>query len=133
MEASTQRAMSTAKNITETSAEIQIPWFKWEFLRRNEDYQKDFAAFETRFGPWFQENGYWWSRKGPPYSRRAWFFFCTQIAPSRRKSVKAGALAAPLIPHGYLTRPEFATSVEAVSQCHSSRPLTIISNGIDRK
>ena len=90
--------MSRAKNITETSAEIQIPWFKWEFLRRNEDYQKDYAAFEAQFGAWFRENGYWWSRNGPTYSRQAWFFFCTQVAPAAKGICKRWGVSNPFDP-----------------------------------
>src|ERR1035437_3835401 len=90
--------MSRAENIIKTPSDIQIPWFKWEFLRRNEDYQKDFAAFEARFESWFQENGYWWSRKGPPYSRRAWFFFCTQIAPLAKEICKSWGVSGPFDP-----------------------------------
>jgi hypothetical protein len=41
--------MSRAKKTEASSMDFQIEWFKWEFLRRNEDYQKDYAAFEARF------------------------------------------------------------------------------------
>ena len=90
--------MKRPKNIIDTPAEIQIPWFQWEFLRRNEDYQKDYAAFEARFGEWFRENGYWWSRRGPTYSRQAWFFFCTQIAPIAKEICKRWGVSDPFDP-----------------------------------
>ncbi len=47
----------------------------------NEDYQKDYAAFEERFGSWFKRNGYWWSRTGPAYGSDALFFLYSQIGP----------------------------------------------------
>jgi hypothetical protein len=90
--------MNRVKTIADTPAEIQIPWFKWEFLRRNEDYQKDYAAFEARFGVWFRENGYWWSRNGPAYSRQAWFFFCTQVAPAAKGICKRWGVSNPFDP-----------------------------------
>jgi len=96
--ASTSRAMRRTKSEEALLTEDQVAWFKWEFLRRNENYQKDFAAFEARFGKWFQENGYWWSRTGPPYNRHAWFFFCTQIAPIAKEICKRWGVSQPFDP-----------------------------------
>ena len=75
------QAMSDAQSIEDISPDVQISWFKWEFLRRNADFQKDCASFEAQYGDWFKENGFWWSRKGPAYSPHAWFIFCSKIAP----------------------------------------------------
>lgn len=56
-------------------------WFRWEFIRRNNAYQDEQAAFQAKFGEWFEANGYWWDRHGPIYSKKSLYFLFTQIAP----------------------------------------------------
>jgi hypothetical protein len=50
-----------------------IAWYKWEFLRRNPEYRKDYANFIQEFGAWFLEHGAWYDRCGdgsmPCFSR----------------------------------------------------------------
>lgn len=79
-------------------AETQVSWFKWEFLRRNEDYQKDYAAFEERFGSWFKRNGYWWSRTGPAYGSDALFFLYSQIGPVANEICRRWDVSDPFDP-----------------------------------
>src|SRR5712692_7118161 len=40
----------------------QVKWYQWEFIRRNPQYRGDFRGFMDRFGPWFQERGFWYDR-----------------------------------------------------------------------
>ncbi len=40
----------------------QVRWYQWEFIRRNPQYRSDFQGFTDRFGPWFQERGFWYDR-----------------------------------------------------------------------
>lgn len=53
--------------------------YKWEFLRRNEEYQKDYAAFEERFSEWLQRNGGWVPRVSKDEDPEAWAFFRSQV------------------------------------------------------
>ena len=50
-------------------------WYRWEFLRRNPDYQHDYDNFMLRFSAFFQKNGLWkgdartfrWTQKDEDY------------------------------------------------------------------
>ncbi|MDA2933378.1 hypothetical protein MYX82_03440 [Acidobacteria bacterium AH-259-D05] len=37
--------------------ELQKFFFRWEFIRRNPDYQTDYAKFSSQFAKWFSERG----------------------------------------------------------------------------
>ena len=37
--------------------DIEIAYFKWEFLRRNSEYRRDYSAFDQKFGTWIREHG----------------------------------------------------------------------------
>ncbi len=37
----------------------KVHWYRWEFLRRNAEYQADYAAFMKSFGSWFGQRCYW--------------------------------------------------------------------------
>src|SRR5450631_2839669 len=62
----------------------EVNWYKWEFLRRNCEYQRDYRELTERFGQWFWRRGYWYD-----YDRRLanWTpadekYFYAKIAPA---------------------------------------------------
>jgi hypothetical protein len=78
--------------------EQRVAWFKWEFLRRNSLYKQDQLAFQNRFEPWFELNGYWWDRKAPIYTEDSWHFFCGQIAPAAKAICERWNITDPFPP-----------------------------------
>jgi transcriptional regulator len=58
----------------------EIAWFKWEFLRRNHEYQRDYKGLMREFGPWFRKHGYWYDH-AVTYAKTEFQFLCTVIAP----------------------------------------------------
>jgi hypothetical protein len=69
------------KSLGQQSDEVrQIAWYKWEFLRRNSEYRKDYEEFIREFGNWFEKHGYWYDQTviwGPRKLR----YFMEKIAP----------------------------------------------------
>ena len=63
-----------------------IAWCKWEFLRRNAEYRKDYEEFIKEFEPWFAEHGYWFDETTKPWGTENLHFFATVIAP-RAKAI----------------------------------------------
>ena len=57
-----------------------IVWYKWEFLRRNLTYRKDYEAFIGEFGNWFRIHGYWYDQT-VTWNRKELEFFAKVIAP----------------------------------------------------
>jgi hypothetical protein len=67
-----------------TSIEDRLSaWYKWEFLRRNLQYRKDYDKFIREFGAWFKKHGkleqavYW--------SPRVWNYYGRVIAPRAQR------------------------------------------------
>jgi hypothetical protein len=74
-----------------------IAWYKWEFLRRNPEYRKDYEAFLGEFGSWFREHGYWYDQKiqwNPDELR----FFTKAIAPKAKIICERWQIREPLPP-----------------------------------
>jgi hypothetical protein len=40
-----------------------VNWYRWEFLRRNLEYQADYKKFIDKFGEWLHQKGYWFDRR----------------------------------------------------------------------
>jgi hypothetical protein len=57
-----------------------IAWYKWEFLRRNPDYRRDFKVFFDNFGDWFSEHGHW-HNENVIWNQKERSFFEKRIAP----------------------------------------------------
>jgi hypothetical protein len=89
--------MKRSKGANEPSFQDEYPpeWFQWEFLRRNEEYQRDHARFERQFGGWFKEHGYWWAKTGPAYSHEDLFFLYSVIGPVARNICKRWGISEP--------------------------------------
>lgn len=74
-----------------------IAWYKWEFLRRNPEYRKDYGQFMEDFGSWFREHGYWYNQKvrWKPAELR---FFLGAIAPQAKIICERWQIREPLPP-----------------------------------
>jgi len=70
--------------------------YKWEFLRRNPEYRKDYKNFMREFGAWFRKNGYWYDRR--KYDTRAWQFFEETIAPRLKELCVRWQISDPFSP-----------------------------------
>jgi hypothetical protein len=61
----------------------QVDWYKWEFLRRNEEYKADYDKFLEQFGGWFENRGFWYDegRRLKHWSKSDEDYFYDNIAP----------------------------------------------------
>ena len=61
----------------------EVAWYKWEFLRRNPEYQADFKKFIHKFGSWFSRKGYWFDhdRRDANWTKSDENYFYAKIAP----------------------------------------------------
>jgi len=73
--------MSTREAIKEAQL---VAWYKWEFLRRNVGYRKDYKKFIRTFGSWFETHGYWYDETIAPWGPQDLRFFATVIAPKAK-------------------------------------------------
>jgi hypothetical protein len=60
-----------------------VAWYKWEFLRRNPSYGRDYQKFKDKFGEWFTQRGYWYDydRREDEWSEADEDYFYDEIAP----------------------------------------------------
>jgi hypothetical protein len=96
--ASTPSSMKKAWIIESLLTRVQIAWFQWEFLRRNEDYKKDYAAFESRFREWFRENGNWFVETVESPTPLAKAFFRSEVAPAAKVIMQRWGISEPVNP-----------------------------------
>ena len=61
-----------------------VAWYKWEFLRRNVEYRKDYEEFIQEFGGWFEKRGYWYDETKEDWGPDNLQFFATVIAPKAK-------------------------------------------------
>ena len=102
-----------------TDAQL-ITWYKWEFLRRNPEYRKDYDAFIAEFGSWFDEHGYWYDQTTEPWGTDNFRFFASVIAPRARVICENWAISDPYSPDWGFTRegdliPSFGTKLSMIS------------------
>jgi hypothetical protein len=74
-----------------------IVWYKWEFLRRNANYRRDYEEFIREFGSWFEKHGYWYDQTvawGPQKLR----YFMKKIAPKGKVICERWQIADPFSP-----------------------------------
>jgi hypothetical protein len=81
-----------------------IAWYKWEFLRRNPKYRKDYEEFITEFGSWFDEHGYWYDQTTEPWGHDNLRFFASVIAPKARAICEHWEITDPYPPDWQFTR-----------------------------
>jgi hypothetical protein len=62
----------------------QVAWYKWEFLRRNLEYQADYKEFIEKFRSWFSPRGFWYDtdRRQATWSKADEDHFYENIAPA---------------------------------------------------
>jgi hypothetical protein len=60
-----------------------VAWYKWEFLRRNSTYGRDYRKFKDKFGGWFGQRGYWYDydRREEEWTEADEDYFYAEIAP----------------------------------------------------
>jgi hypothetical protein len=74
-----------------------IAWYKWEFLRRNADYHKDYGSFMKEFGAWFRDHGAWHDRR-TRYDAKTLQFLEQTIAPKAKEICERWQIADPCPP-----------------------------------
>lgn len=74
-----------------------IAWYKWEFLRRNAEYGKDYKEFMREFGGWFRKHGYWYDQT-KIFNREALQFFMEVIAPKAKTICERWQVIDPFSP-----------------------------------
>jgi hypothetical protein len=74
-----------------------LAWVRWECIRRNPKYVKDWVAFDCEFGPWFEKNGYWWD-KSTIYDEHAWYFLCSKVGPAAKTICERWKITDPFPP-----------------------------------
>jgi hypothetical protein len=82
----------------EAKENLQVRIFQWEFLRRNPDYQRDYDALIQKFGPWFNEKGYWYEHN-KPYMPRDYVFLVNEIYPVLKEICRKWEVTDPFPPH----------------------------------
>ena len=104
--------MNIARITQSTMSRVQVAWFQWEFLRRNEDYQKNYSDFEGRFREWFRENGNWFAETVESPTPQAKSFFRSEVAPAAQAIMRRWGISEPVNPvsdfdgkTGFRTRP----------------------------
>lgn len=61
-----------------------IGYYRWEFLRRNVEFHRDFDVFCSQFADWFESRG-WWYDPDVRYTRAEKDYIHRNIAPAARK------------------------------------------------
>jgi len=74
-----------------------IAWYKWEFLRRNAEYGRDYKEFMRDFGGWFRKHGYWYDQT-KVFDREALQFFMAVIAPKAKMICERWQIIDPFSP-----------------------------------
>jgi hypothetical protein len=90
--------MESTKSSKDDGLRERIAWYKWEFLRRNVEYQREHEQFQSEFGAWFESHGYWWDTETAPYNEHSRFFFCSQIAPIAKRICERWEITNPFPP-----------------------------------
>jgi hypothetical protein len=96
--------MPTKPQDPEQNKALRIAWYKWEFLRRNVEYRKDYEEFIREFGSWFEEHGYWYDETIRPWGRGNLRFFATVIAPKAKAICERWAVGDLFSPNWKFTR-----------------------------
>jgi hypothetical protein len=84
---------------------LLIAWYKWEFLRRNVEYRKDYVEFLREFGGWFEKHGYWYDQTVEPWGKENLRFFASVIAPKARIICERWQIRDPLSPTRNFKKP----------------------------
>jgi hypothetical protein len=75
-----------------------VAWYKWEFLRRNVEYRKDYEEFVRECGEWFEEHGYWYDQATEPWGQENLRYFETVIAPKAKLLCERWEIRDPFSP-----------------------------------
>src|SRR5260370_33460912 len=65
------------------TAEQEVAWYRWEFVRRNSKFCADYNEFVGSFGAWLKRKGPWgaWGTPGANWSKADKKYFRTRIEP----------------------------------------------------
>jgi len=74
-----------------------VAWYKWEFLRRNPEYRKDYKALVEGFEVWFRKHGYWYDQT-VTWNRKEFQSFTKLIAPRIKAICERWQIREPLPP-----------------------------------
>jgi hypothetical protein len=89
--------MTRKSRLRQLNEDRLIPWYKWEFLRRNAEYGRDYQGFMREFGSWFRTHGYWYDQTRI-FSREAFQFFAEVIAPKAKTICERWQIRDPFSP-----------------------------------
>jgi hypothetical protein len=78
----TSKIEKVAKRAQSLLGDHRVAWYRWQFLRRNEEYQREYAAFEARFSEWLKENDGWIPRASRNEDPEGFSFFRREVAPA---------------------------------------------------
>ena len=75
----------------------RIAWYQWEFLRRNQEYRRDYELFMAEFGDWFRKKGLWYD-KSVVYEGKDWEYFCSRVCPRAQQICEKWQITDPIPP-----------------------------------
>jgi hypothetical protein len=56
-------------------------WYRWEFLRRNVEFQEEYEGFIRRFKKFFDRCGFWYSDAAAGWKKRDMDYFLSTVLP----------------------------------------------------
>lgn len=92
--------MNKSKWLEKLNEEHRLRFYKWEFLRRNEEYQLDYAAFTNEFGEWMPLFARFPPRFEEKDNPEAWSFFHKHVDPAAWKITEKWHIFDPTDPAG---------------------------------
>jgi Uncharacterized conserved protein (DUF2285) len=121
--ASRKQAPAKRYQLEKFVGDPKVARYKWEFLRRNEEYQRDYAALADQFGEWIQRYGGW----NPPgyvkdQSPQAWSYFREQVEPAVWKVAQRWGIRDPVNPALSRYPPQFLSRDFPISVLKARRP-----------
>jgi hypothetical protein len=91
--------MAKSKRFINLIRDLKVSRYKWEFLRRNEEYQKAYAHFFKRFGgAWLNSQGEWAPSTSSEDDPQGWAFFRNEVASEAAKIMERWDITSPVDP-----------------------------------
>jgi hypothetical protein len=90
--------MSKSSRLPKFIWDPKVNWYKWEFLRRNEEYQKAYAEFHERFRDWLDSHGDWVPSSSMEDDPQGWAFFRNEVASEAAKIMERWDISDPVDP-----------------------------------
>ena len=88
--------------------DIEIAYFKWEFLRRNSEYGRDYVAFDQKFGTWIREHGRHPDMKDTSDGAVAYYF--NNVYPEEHRLREKWGVSCPVDPEAHVELADIQSS-----------------------